>query len=328
MKLLDFVKKNEHLLNKDNVFVVLDDKNKAIMHYAIYRKDDLEKAVYLYHNIFVSIKLTKIQDDEIAPFYKKMEINENNVINISREEFVQVHKKSIKESLKNDNSENFKHLISFMNKNAGSLCRDIAKNSMFIGITSTDEDFYYLFVQNDNGKVKFHFSSCCGSIDIIDKKDYTKEDYDLIKFVKANKYEILRQIDLFESEVMINGVNFGDNFSYKKYKDTSLSTILNLYRHHMNKDTKCIDILEDILNNLDDDRLNSIVISLLNKVIQEYYHFYNPLPTELKKYYYESFYNKVKSKIDYGCKKIYNDKVRSYVRNVCKTLNKEFIKKN
>ncbi len=44
------------------------------MHYAIYRKDDLEKAVYLYFNIFTSIKLTKVQDDEIAPFYKKLDM--------------------------------------------------------------------------------------------------------------------------------------------------------------------------------------------------------------------------------------------------------------
>ena len=111
MKLLDFVKKNEHLLNKDNVFVILDDKNKTIMHYAIYRKDDLEKAVYLYFNIFTSIKLTKVQDDEIAPFYKKLEIDENNVINISRKEFVQVHKKSIKEKPTGKNFQSAYYLI-------------------------------------------------------------------------------------------------------------------------------------------------------------------------------------------------------------------------
>lgn len=326
MKLLDFVRENEHLLNKDNVFVILDDKNKSIMHYALYKKDDIEKAVYLYVNIFTSIKLTKIEDDDLPLYYKMMEINEDNIITLSRKEYIQFHKKSIKETVKNNKTENYYKLISFMRKNAGSLCSTMHKVAMFIGIAATDEDYYYVSVYNDNGNIKFSFDSCCGDIYLIDKKDYTKKEYDLIKFVKDNKYKIIEQIDSFDNDVIINGVNFGNKNSFKKYKDNSLSIILNLYRNYLGKDNKCIKILEDKLIELNDDILNAYVIKLLNKIIQEYYHYYKPLPIELKNYYYENFYNKVKNKLRYSSKKIYNKEIRNYVLNICKALNKEFKK--
>ena len=258
--------------------------------------------------------------------YKNTEVDGSKFKIISRSQWSKYLKKSIKNSI-DKNSELYHTLLKDFNTYGGKLVKTTndREGAMFVGISSTDEDYYYVLILKNNKQFDINFHTCCGKLDIIEESQYTEKEYEFIDFFNKNKSDIINEINSLETDVMITPIKIGEKKEhYRLHKKDALIETFKHCSALFNEKPKCIEVLEDILLNLNSPNLNSIVIKLLNTYINEYSLYYKKLSDKHKKYYNETFKNKLNNILLKYTNGINNEKVVSYVTNVCKTMNKVF----
>lgn len=327
MKLIDYYNNNKDNFTEEKVVCYFENKKKSKIRFAIY-KDSKENKIYLYYDYYKQFCLD-CETDDIPYYFKNIEVIPENFIITTTENWIKLKKKSIKDNLDKE-SKTYQDLMKFFINNSGKLAYSKGKQEkgLFVGITSTDEDYYYLILNKKDDEVNYLFSSCCGSLNFVDENEYTKNDYDLIDFLKQKKSDIIKHINEFNDDVLITPlVLYKDRKKphYRQYKNDALQITFNHCNKIFDKSSKCIEVLQDILAKIDNPQINNCIIKLLNTYITEYGIYYKPLDKKLKNYYKETFIKKLNDIFESHIKYIKDEKIISYVTNICKTLNKVFL---
>ena len=329
MKLIDFIKENKDKITLDKVYCYFRDKKKGIMQFALYRDLKDTNMIYMYQDIFTKQCFT-VDEKDIPLYYKAMEIEPNNFIITSRNQWVQLYKKSIKNSIDKNSSE-YQRLLREIIKHGGQIVKLKLHNNnekgVLIGITSSDEDYYYVIAYQKDNEVNIIFDTYCSNLDYINENEYVNDDYELINFIKNNRPYIVNYINNLETDVMITPIITNRNkVHHKIHKDNALVTTFEHCNSFFDRPSKCIEVLNDMLSTLNNSNINSIIIRLLNHYITEYSLYYKPLNNYLKNYYKETFNIKLNNILIKYTKNIEDDNIVSYVTNICNTLKKQFFK--
>lgn len=118
----------------------------------------------------------------------------------------------IKKKLNDVNDNNLKLIKSFVDTNGGKYIETPnGKIEYLIGASATDEDYYYITVNND---IKISFISCVGHIDIV--KPIDSELSKLNDIIKNNPKLIIEKLkniinnscDVIFSGIYINGIKY------------------------------------------------------------------------------------------------------------------------
>lgn len=324
MKLIDFIDAIKNTMFKDDIYCIVNNKLKPIIIYAIYKHNETNQ-IMLYFNDIHSQPI-----DELSDYYKMLDINMENIIIVKRDNWSNFLKKSIKNSIKNDKM--IKNLKSDITKNGGKIVYIKDEPYILIGVSSTDEDYYYILVKTDDEykNAMLRFSSCCCKLTFKDNDYLTIKENNLCLFVNENKSKIINQLNNLTSDVIIR-INFGDNKNhFKNHKNNALATILDKYKKYYNNITKesNLIILDKILNKINDDFINNKIIILLNEYIREYENFYIPLDIKYKNYYQDYFRTKLGNILNKHLNTIDDSEVKSYVFAICRTIDKILFNKN
>lgn len=324
MKLFEFIESIKDKMSKDDIYCIVNNKLNPIIIYAIYKHNKTNQ-IMVYFNAVHSNTI-----DELSDHYKMLDINMENIIIVKRNNWSNFLKKTIKNGFKDDKFVN--ELKSDITKNGGKIVYIKDEPYILIGVSSTDEDYYYILVKADDEykNAMLRFSSCCCKLTFKDNDYLTIKENNLCLFVNENKAKIIDQLNSLTNDVIIR-INFGDNKNhFKNHENNALDIILNKYKKYYNNITEesNLIILGKILNKINNDFINSKIIILLNEYIREYENFYIPLDTKYKNYYQDYFRTKLDNILNKHLNKIDNSEVKSYVFAVCRTIDKILFNKN
>ena len=209
IKLIDYIKNNIDKLSNGNILCYITNDIKDVMNFALYQKDD---KLYLYFNCLYSFEIDLNDNDN---YYLNKTINEELFVEIKSDEWVTFLKKSIENSI-NKNSKIYKSITNEAKFNGGRLVK-IRNNTigMFVAETSSDEDYYYLVVYEENNEIKLSLETACGNLNYIMTKDYSDKEYELINFINLNKQTIIDKINSLPTDVVLNGIHFNKKLTKK-----------------------------------------------------------------------------------------------------------------
>lgn len=324
MNLIQYIKTNKKRFTLDNIFCYIENKKRPIIKFALYRNPK-DNEIYIYENILHSTCLTD-DEDMLSCYYRTMNINIKNIKELSRDKWSNMLKKSILNSI-NKQSETYIDLVNEINTNGGNLVYLKGKMQgeigMLVGASSTDEDYYYVLIYKKNNEIHFIYDTYCHRLEYVNENSYGKKEYELINFIKNNQLDIINKIKNMENDVMVTKIVLDKSkHHYKQYKNNSLHITFEHCKSFFNKNPKCIEVLEDKINQLNDPILNSRIIKLFNRYINEYSVYYKPLDKKLKIYYKEFFIQKLNVILTNEIRYVTDNNIKSYIIAVWKTMNK------
>lgn len=343
MTIKEFILKEKNNFTMDKVFIVTPDPKKHFIKCALYRHINEPNKVVLYINDITryefDINTGEFIPESIMNYPHNIDIIDEEVSLTNRQGFIKLIRESIKYFMKNKKYDNalYKSLLEECKKFGGRISyrsNDKKDLMMFVGVSSTDEEFYDVFVYQDkDNKPKICYSSVCIAKTFIEPEDYDEKTNNFIEFIKNNRGEIVNIINENYSDVMLNGINFGiDMTHYRKYDRDALLHLISTYKK-LFRYGKMADVLMDILDNQvsDFDRCN--VIQVLYEVYNDYVQYYRDLEEDYKRYYVEYFWEKCNAKLQTKLNTIQNDHLKSYYIGFCETfkrvlLEEANIKKN
>lgn len=216
--IFDFIKttlthiENKRMMHKYYVIFVNDD---YFTHYTYEEIGCLKKDWCEYYNYCRSsrnIDLMYNETESLCHF-----INKDDKVSfawLSEEELIELKKDTIKkeliQELKSKENNNLKLIRNELSKDKGKLVRFCPDEDagILLCAVSTDEDYYYVTVNNKDNRINFEYNTCCGGYEIVEDEN---NNNDMLEWFKCNRSSCVCYFrDFIENkfEVIITNMNF------------------------------------------------------------------------------------------------------------------------